>query len=122
MATVVDIMKGGTSAGQAQAINGQVNPSITAAGTTISDATDLTASINVITTAAASTGVQLPSGMVGDQVEILNLGANSVTVYPDATANRINQLTAGSGFSLAINTAVKLRKFSSTRWMAWLSA
>jgi len=122
MATAADIMKGGTSAGQAQAINGQVHPSITAAGTTISDATDLAASINIITTAAASTGVQLPSSMVSDQVEILNLGANSVTVYPDSSSNQINQLSAGSGFTLAANTAVKLRKFSTTRWMAWLSA
>ena len=53
MATAADVMKGGTSAGQALAINGQVHPSITAAGTTISDATDLAASINIITTAAA---------------------------------------------------------------------
>ena len=122
MATAVDIMKGGTSAGTALAINGQANTSITSAGTTISDATDLTTSINVITTAAASTGVQLQSAMIGDQVEILNLGANAVTVYPDSSSNRINQLSAGTGFTLAANTAVKLRKFSSTRWMAWLSA
>jgi len=115
-------MKGGTSAGQAQAINGQVSPTVTAAGTVIGDAFDLIASINVITTAGASSGVQLPSAMIGDQVEILNLGANTVTVYPDSTSNRINQLTAGTGFALGINTAVKLRKFSSTRWMAWLSA
>jgi len=122
MALALDIMKGGFSAGGAKAINGQIAPTVTAAGTGITDAFDLIASINTITTAAASSGVQLPSGEIGDQVEILNLGANTVTVYPDSSSNRINQLTAGTGFSLPINTAVKLRKFSSTRWMAWLSA
>ena len=98
MALAVDIMKGGTSSGQAQAINGQVSPAITSLGTTIADAFDLIASINVVTTTAASTGVQLPAvSMVGDEVEILNLGANTLTVYPDQSANRINQIAAGGG-------------------------
>ena len=117
-----EMMQGGTSAGQAAALNGQFNVSITAAGTTISDATDLLTSNNVITTAAASTGVQLPSAQIGDEVTILNLGANTVTVYPDSSSNRINQLTAGSGFALAANTACIIRRFTSTRWMAFLSA
>ncbi len=122
MALASDIMKGGVSAFSAQAINGQVNSSVSAAGTLISDATDLIASINVVTTAAASSGVQLPSGMIGDEVEILNIGANPVTVYPDSTSGRINSLSAGSGFLLAANTSVKCRKFTATRWSAYLSA
>ena len=117
-----DMMQGGTSAGQARALNGQFNTSITAAGTAISDATDLLTSTNVITTAAASSGVQLPTAQIGDQVDILNLGANAVTVYPDAAANRINALSAGTGFSLGMNSSCILRKFTSTRWMAYLSA
>ena len=117
------IMGGGTSAGQAGAINGQagLQVSVSAAGTTITDATDLTGSINILTTVAASTGVQLPSMDVGDEVEILNLGANSCAVYP-YTGERINQLSTNSAFTLGTNTAVKIRKFSSTRCMAWLSA
>ena len=122
MATAADIMKAGHSALGARGINGQVQSSITAAGTSISDATDLTASINGVTTAAASSGVQLQRGEIGDEVEILNLGANAVTVYPDDTSNRINQLSAGSGFLLASNTAVKLRKYTTTRWIGYLSA
>jgi hypothetical protein len=122
MATAIDIMKGGFSAGSAKAINGQVQATITAAGTVITDATDLTASINVVTTAAASTGVQLQSCEIGDEVEILNLGANSVKVYPDSSSATINQLSAGAAFTLATNTACKARKFTATKWMAWLSA
>ena len=122
MATAIDIMKGGFSAGSAKAINGQVKNTISAAGTLISDATDLTASINIVTTAAASSGVQLPSAEIGDEVEVLNLGANAVTVYPDSSSNRINALSAGSGFLLATNTAVRCRKFTSSRWAGYLSA
>ena len=122
MATARDMMKGGLSSGQAKAINGQINSAVTAAGTTISDATDLVSSINVVTTAAASSGVQLPAVEIGDEVEILNLGANAVTVYPDGATSQINALSAGSGFLLATNTSVKCRKFTSTRWAGYLSA
>lgn len=122
MATALDMMKGGISAGMARGINGQVQSAISAAGTVITDATDLTASINVVTTAAANSGVQLANTEIGDEVEILNLGANAVTVYPPTTSARINALSAGSGFLLATNTAVKLRKFTTTRWAGYLSA
>jgi hypothetical protein len=122
MALASDIMKGGTSAGQAKAINGQISPTVTAAGTTIADAFDLTTSINVVTTATANQGVQLPSAEVGDEVDICNFSGASIIVYPDAAANRINGLNAGGGFTLANNTACKLRKYTSTRWIANLSA
>jgi hypothetical protein len=122
MATAIDIMRGGFSAGSAKAINGQIAPTVSGAGTVIGDATNLVASINVVTTVAASSGVQLPNGEIGDEVEILNLGANALTVYPDTTSNRINALSAGSGFLLATNTAVKLRKYTTLRWIGYLSA
>ena len=122
MAIALDMMKGGVSAGMARAINGQVQSAVTAAGTTITGATDLTASINIVTTAAANSGVQVPDVEISDEVEILNLGANAVTVYPPTSSARINALSAGSGFLLATNTAVKLRKFTATRWAGYLSA
>jgi len=122
MALARNIMKGGWSAGNAKAVNGAVATGLTAAGTTISDALDLNADTNVIGTAAASTGVQLPSAEIGDSCEVYNGGANTVVVYPDATANQINALTAGSGFSLATNTACFCRKITATRWIAFLSA
>ena len=122
MAIASDIMVGGFSAQSAKAINGQVHSALSAAGTTIATATGLRASINVLSTVSASTGVQLPSAEIGDEVEILNLGANAVTVYPDSSSNSINALSAGSGFLLATNTAVKLRKYTSSKWMGFLSA
>lgn len=121
MALALAIMRGGLSAGSAKAINGDVNSTISAAGTTQATATALTAGINVVTTAAASSGVRLGNSEIGDQYEILNLGANAVMVYPP-TSGQINNLSANTGFTLATNTAVKVRKFTSTRWMAFLSA
>ena len=121
MATAEDIMKGGTSAGQAQAINGQVSATMTGAGTTQGNATAITASISVFTTTAASTGGVLADSMIGDEYEIMNLGANTLTVYPPS-GGRINAIATNGGFSLATNTACKVRKFTATRWMAWLSA
>ena len=121
MATAADIMKGGCSAGQAAGINGQVNSAASAAGTTQGTATTLTASITVVTTAAASSGVVLTDSEIGDQYEVLNLGANALTVYPPS-GGRINAIATNGGFTLATNTAVKVRKFTATRWMAFLSA
>ena len=120
MALASDIMKGGFSAGSALAINGQVNGSVAAAGTTIADATDLTASISVV--ASGTGGVQLFSAMIGDEQEILNISGSTITVYPDSTSSRINSLSAGTGFTLGNNTAVKCRKFTATRWIGNLSA
>ena len=121
MALASDIVKGGFSGQSAKAIQGQVQSAVSAAGTTISDATALTASVNVVTTWAAGAGVQLPDGEISDEVEILNLGAGAGYVYPPSSSDRVNQLSAGSGFLLPPNTAVKCKKFTATRWIAWMS-
>ena len=123
MALATDIMKAGVSAGMALALNGQVNSTITAGSTqTQAGGTSLTASNNIVTTVGTTgDGVTLPNAMIGDSVDILNLGANACTVYPPV-GGRINQLATNSGFSLAPNTACIIQKFTATRWMAFLSA
>ena len=122
MALARNIMRGGWSAGKARAVNGAVGTALTAAGTTLATALALQADTNVIGTAAAGTGVSLPSGEIGDSCEVYNGGANTVIVYPDVVANQINAITAGSGFNLATNTACFCRKITATRWIAFLSA
>ena len=122
MARAANIMRGGFSAGNAGAINGAIATGLTAAGTTISDALDLTADTNVLGTVASGTGVQLPATELGDSVEIYNGGANACTVYPDATDSQINGLVAGNGFLLATNTMCYCRKITATRWIVNLSA
>lgn len=122
MARAVNIMQGGFSAGSAKSINGSIATGLTAAGTTLATALDLTADTNAISTCASGAGVQLPATEIGDSVEVYNGGANACTVYPDATNSQINSLPAGSGFLLATNTFCYCRKITATRWVANLSA
>lgn len=123
MALARDIMRGGQSAQGARAINGQVQGSITAAGTTITDATDLVSSVNVISTVSAATaGVQLPTMDTGDWVIVYNAGANSVKVYPESSTVGINQVTVGSSINLGVNTSCIFVKVSGTQVIANMSA
>ena len=121
MAIALDIMKGGVSGGMAKALQGQVRATVSAAGTTQSDATDLAASVNVITTATADQGVQIPNVEIADEVEICNISGAQIKGYPP-TSGQINDLPANIHMTLADNTAVKLKKFTATRWMGFLSA
>lgn len=123
MALTTDVMGGGFSSGQAQAINGQNNTSVSAAGTTISDATALKASHNSVTTVGASSGVLLPHAPIGDSITVYNgTATNALSVYPPVSSHTINQLTAGVAMLLSPYTAVLLKRVSSTAWVGWLSA
>ena len=122
MARAANILRGGFSPAQAKAFNGAIATGLTAAGTTISDALDLTADTNVIGTCASGAGVQLPATDIGDGVEVYNGGANACAVYPDTTSGVFNGLSAGAAFTLAANTASYCRKITATRWIVFLSA
>ena len=122
MALASNIMRGGYSAGMAKAINGAIATGLTAAGTTITDALDLTADTNVIGTCASGAGVQVAAAEIGDSQEIYNGGANACKVYPDSTLVQFNSLGVGNAFTLGTNTMAYCRKVSSTRWIVNLSA
>jgi hypothetical protein len=115
-------MGAGTSASAAKQICGDVADTLTAAGTTNADALQLSAIINRVTTAAASTGVRLMLPEVGSQIVVVNSGANAVLVYP-GTGAQINALTATSGgFSVAAGGRALFVGTSSANWFAILSA
>jgi len=124
MTLALEMVRGGISAGSAKAINGagSVQASVSAAGSTISDATSLVSSINLVGTVAAGSGVLLPNSEIGDEVLVYN---NQVTenllVYPPS-GSTINQLSASTGMQLAPYTACNFKKISATVWVAWLSA
>ena len=122
MSTAAEMMTGGLSAGQAKAINGQFNLSVSAAGTTLSGATALVASHNAVTTVAASSGVRLADTEIGDEYLVYNGTTTQLTVYPPTSSGTINQLTAGTGMLLAPYTAVLLKKTTATAWSGWMSA
>ena len=116
------IMAAGVSAQAANQICGGVVTGISAAGTTNADATVLSASTNVVSTAAASTGVKLPPVERGAVIEVFNQGANAVLVYPPASA-KIDALTATSGgFSVGAGKAARFRAVSGTQLYSLLGA
>jgi hypothetical protein len=86
---------------------GNISNSLTAAGTTQATALALTNlnDVHVITTAASSTGAVLPSSLsIGDQMVVVNGGANSITLYPPS-GGKLNNGTANAGLAVAANKA-----------------
>jgi hypothetical protein len=86
---------------------GNISNSLTAAGTNQATALVLTSlnDIHVITTAAASTGAILPSSLsIGDQMVVVNGGANSITLFPPV-GGKLNNGTANAGLTVASTKA-----------------
>jgi hypothetical protein len=96
---------------------------LTAAGTTQANALALTKAINVIATAAASTGVALPSAAsvgIGGYVVIFNDGANAIKVYGAVGSSDTIDGTAGAtGVTL---TNAKRCEYFVTAAGVWKSA
>jgi hypothetical protein len=114
----------GSGLGSAASLNicGDVTNSITAAGTTNADATQLNSVINNVTTTALNTGVKLFTAEVSSTVVVSNQGANALLVYP-AASGQINALTATTGgFSVGAGKTVILFGVSGTNWVTNLSA
>jgi hypothetical protein len=96
--------------------------SISAAGTTQGTATELTASDNEVTTAAAGAGVVLSASLAaGDTQTVFNAGANAVRAYPP-TGFSINALPVNLHMLLATNTGCIFKCVSTTRVFGVLSA
>lgn len=87
---------------------------LTATGTIISNALDLTAIINVLTTVAAGTGVQLAD--TGFQVAV-NAGANALAVYGHSGAATLNNGVAGASVSVATGALVLCFRDGATNWV-----
>ena len=64
------------------AILGDLDAAVSAAGTNQSTATSLTASISIVTTVGAGTGVVLPTLSKKDRLHVANHGANTLAVFP----------------------------------------
>ena len=93
---------------------------LVATGTTATDALQLSAVWNTITTSSASTGVKLPPTEVGAMVGIRNDSGQTITIYPFSTASTINAAAA----SVTIATAKTMILFatSATTWASVLTA
>lgn len=123
MAFAKNVMGLGVSAAEAAGqLVAAVATGLTSAGTTQATALSITADVNFVSTVAASSGVILYNGQIGDSCFVMNdAGANALTVYPPV-GGKFNNLSTNSGFTLAANTPVWCVKVTATRWFAMLSA
>ena len=79
-----------------------IDTGLTAVGSTYSTALPLVSTINVIATAASSTGVNLPAIVAaGAKIMVLNGGANAVSVYPPV-GGKVNGTTANTADATAV--------------------
>jgi hypothetical protein len=101
-------------------INQEVSNGVTAAGTIITNATDLANPINNVTTAATGSGVQLYEAAIGTRIMVRNGGNGSCLVYPPTDSGTINELSAGVGFMLPARSVATFSKLTATVWIAEL--
>jgi hypothetical protein len=90
---------------------------LTAAGTTITDALQLAAQVNNVTTTAASTGVKLPTGVIGMTVRIFNSGASTLAIYAK-NSETINGTAGATGITLATTKVTDLTFVKSLTWIS----
>jgi hypothetical protein len=117
---------GALTVGQDETIAGYVANSvvsgIVATGTTQSTAFNLAAQINIVTNVAANTGVVLPTYMksganliAGTVVRIVNRGANTLNVYPNA-GTTIEALGINNPAAVAPNGSAEYIYVGSSQW------
>jgi len=87
------------------AVAQSVATGLTAVGTTVANALQLASVTNLVTTAAASTGVKLWNCPIGGSIIVQNAGAaNDIEVYPPDASSTINAAGLGAGITLAAAT------------------
>lgn len=112
-----------TTFNQANTPSYSVSTGLTAAGTTIADALQLTSIINVVSTTALNTGVKLPPNIsVGQFVVIQNNGANPLNVFPPTSSGTLNGGSAGAAVTTAAAAGALLFRASTTDWLVYVTA
>ena len=100
-------------------LTGSFTPSVagtvTAAGTTQGDATTLSKTVNIVTTASAGQGVKLPTAAAGLNIKVVNTTAVTIVVYPN-TSDVIDGGTVNAGVNLAPYSSVELVAQDTQDW------
>ena len=106
-----------------------VATALTATGSTQATALLVTSELSLFGTVAASTGAILPlNAEPGDELVVVNGGANALSVYPQTGAT-INGGSANAAFSVAAGKSARFTAYQVTgrgvgtvNWVALLSA
>jgi hypothetical protein len=96
-------------------ICGDGNGSVSAAGTSAGNATAITFVYNNVTTTGANAGVKLPQTEQGETIQIVNSGANVLTIYPYDTNSTIN---GAASLELLAGGSALLSATSNTTWVS----
>lgn len=96
-----------------------VASSVTAAGTVQGDATALTTTYNIVTTATADQGVVLPDAATGKVAKVINTTAVNIKVYP-ASAEQIDSLGTNVAKNLAPGASLEVVAASGSLWKSLL--
>ena len=118
MAIPSRVLSAGNAPLSTEVICGDVANTLTATGSVLADALQLSAVINNVTTTAASTGVKLPPAETGAQVVVFNNGASTLTVYA-LTGSTVD---AGPSASIATGKERIFFGISPTVWLSHLGA
>ncbi len=99
-----DAMGVGTSAAQAKALSGGPTQSLLIAGSSAADATKITSSKVLMTTAGGTGGAILPSSTPDDDYMIKNESGQTATLYPPtgATINGTTSLSMATAKSVVV--------------------
>ena len=92
---------------------------LTAAGTTQADAAEMTADVNMVTSAVADAGVLLPTMNARDECIVCNGTSTDILVYP-RSGGTINNATVNLPLSLTSFTAVRFRGVGGVNVMAFV--
>ncbi|MSQ98132.1 MAG: hypothetical protein EXR85_02370 [Xanthomonadales bacterium] len=113
MAIPSRVQAAGNSGLATESICGNGTTGLVATGTTISDALQLSAVYNTITTSSSSTGVILPPTEMGAMIGIRNDSGQTITVYPKS-GSTIN--AAATSLTIATAKTVIMFAISATTW------
>lgn len=91
---------------------------ISAAGSVITDATDLTAVFNNVTTVGANQGVQLWDAPLHSELIVRNASGTTVRVYPESGTSNIDGGAAGAYVNVEAAYMGTFRKVSATNWIS----
>ena len=113
MAIPSRVLGSGVNSLSTVSICGDGNASVSAAGTSAGNATQLTYVYNNITTVASGAGVKLPPTEMGETIIVKNTGANPLTVYPYDTGSSINNVGFGT---INVDCSAMFFAVSNTLW------
>jgi len=97
----------------------RTEPALTASGTDLSGANQIAATINRYTTVASGAGAKLSDVTgIGQEVRVINSGANDLLVYPPNGSSTINGGGGGGSVSIATGACGIFVKTAANTWVA----